>query len=403
MGEHPRLCGSSVELGLTAALGGTFFLLSSAVYGLAITSRPGTGIARPGFPAGNRPVPPLPANDRALADAYSPVLALTADERWSPIRVDSYLAHATLDGVPVGDQSKLPTSCAVGKSAPCYRVTIDCRSGHDYCAHGEYQPPATVRPPGDIVHIPADGATYVRVVRRAHPPSDGSPDPWTGWTAPDPGLAGLTTLVQYWLFYYYDEWEAPAFAGLLTQRHESDWEAVTVGLSNTRPLFVAYSEHCSGTWVWWPQAEISESASVIGRTHPLVGVGRGSHANYPEANQARSPDWTHCAGLPAGMSTLLSYASNIRDRTEYRWLWHQPARGLILVDATTPPMSYPGSWGGHDETVLQNFEENDIALDGPGPLTPPLQWLWKQPLLKIFCNYSHPSDFVVSLCPAGWS
>jgi len=391
------------EFGLTAALGGTFVLLGSAVYGLTVTSHPGAGFTRPGSPAGNAPVPPLPATDRALADAYSPVLALTADERWPPIRVDSYLAHAALNGVLVRAQPKLPTSCPDGRGAPCYRLTIKCSSGRDVCGHSEVQPPATMRPHSDIVHIPLDGATYVRVVRRDRPPSDGSPDPWVGWTRPDSRLSGLTTLIQYWFFYYYDEWEAPAFAGLLTQRHESDWEAVTVGLSASRPLFVAYSEHCSGTWVWWPQVEISDSSSVAGRTHPLVGVGRGSHANYPEANQPRSPDWTHCAGLPAGMSTPLSYASNIRDRTEYTWLWHQPARGLILVNARRPPMSYPGSWGGHDETVLQNFKVNNIALNGPGPLTPPLQWLWKEPLLKIFCNYSHPARFAVRSCPPGWS
>ena len=52
---------------------------------------------------------------------------------------------------------------------------------------------------------------------------------------------------------------------------------------------------------------------------------------------------------------------------------------------------------------LQNFKVDSIARGGPGPLTPPLQWLWKQPLLKIFCNYSRPSRFVVRFCPPGWS
>jgi hypothetical protein len=132
-----------------------------------------------------------------------------------------------------------------------------------------------------------------------------------------------------------------------------------------------------------------------GGTHPLVAVARGSHANYPEADQQRSPDWTHCQGLPAGLTTLVSYASNIRDKTEYTWLWHEPARGLILLDSKTQPMLYPGSWGAHDETYLYNFNANQIVANGAGPLSPPLQALWQDPLKKIYCNYAHPADFVV--------
>jgi hypothetical protein len=391
------------EFGLTAAVGATVVLLASAVYGLAATAQPGASLGNPGVLAGTRPVPAVTGGDRALADAYSPVLALTADERWSPIRVDGYLEHATLTGAsrPVGSIANLPVSCPRAGQHNCDRLTIACPAGDDLCGHDEIVPGSTLRPRSTLIHVPPDGATYVRVVHKDRPPTDGSPNPFAGFSTTDRGLAGLNTLIQYWYFYYYDEWVAPAFAGDLIQRHESDWEAVTVGLAGTRPLFVGYSEHCAGSWVRWPEAEVSNDPTMPGGTHPLVAVARGSHANYPEADQQRSPDWTHCQGLPAGLTTLVSYASNIRDKTEYTWLWHEPERGLIFVDAKTQPMRYPGSWGAHDETLLYNFNANQISVNGPGPLSPPLQALWQHPLQKIFCNYNHPTDFVPTACPSG--
>jgi hypothetical protein len=33
---------------------------------------------------------------------------------------------------------------------------------------------------------------------------------------------------------------APVLGGRIVQRHEGDWEAVTVGLSDAKPLFVAF-------------------------------------------------------------------------------------------------------------------------------------------------------------------
>ena len=45
-----------------------------------------------------------------------------------------------------------------------------------------------------------------------------------------------STLIQYWYFYRYDEWSTPVLGGRLLQRHEGDWEAVMVGLSDTQQI-----------------------------------------------------------------------------------------------------------------------------------------------------------------------
>ncbi len=92
-----------------------------------------------------------------------------------------------------------------------------------------------------------------------------------------PGDSGYT-VIQYWYFYYFDEW---------SNLHEGDWELVELvfsGLSaqelveaNGEPLFAAYSQHQAGQRLSW--AEMREKG-LIRDTHPLVYVAQGSHANY---------------------------------------------------------------------------------------------------------------------------
>jgi hypothetical protein len=377
-------------LGFSTALAASVVLAASTIYGLVATAQPGHHLATPG---GERihpefaAVPPVQVrSDLKLAETYSPVLALTDDERWSPIRVDAYIAGdagrsldpATLKGPPgtnpdVASLDQLPGSCPGLAPSPCYQLTINCANGHDPCGGGQF------REHGGFYR---DGAVYVRVLHKGRTPKDGSPNVFADR---GPYRAQLSTLIQYWFFYRYDEWEAPAFAGLLTQRHEGDWEAVTIGLSDERPLFVAYSAHCAGSWKPWRDIEVSDQLPRPW-VHPLIAVARGSHANYPKADQKRSPDWASCAGVPAGTTTLVSYASNIRDKTEYGWQWYPPPGGWILVDSDTPPMSFPGTWGANDRTTLDNFKSNPIGKEGMGPRTPSLQPLWQRPVLSIFCG-----------------
>ncbi|MEA2355178.1 MAG: Vacuolar protein sorting-associated protein 62 [Solirubrobacteraceae bacterium] len=375
------------ELGLTMALAAAAVLGGSGVYALVALANLGARLPRPGVPADGRPIPaPGGMSDTRLADLYSPVLAFTRDERWSPVRVDGYLREATVEetGRRPGSLAGLPRACPTGRGSPCYHLALDCPAGNRPCAH-----PRTGQPAGPpVVNEPAGGAAYVRVVHM-HP---------SGPERSVNRFGDLSILIEYWLFYYYDEWESPVFAGLLTQRHEGDWEVVTVGLSNRRPLFVGYSEHCGGTWEGWPAVAVSDNPGFTTPTHPLVAVARGSHANYPSAGEERSPDWARCAGAPANVATLISYSSNIRDKTEYGWLWHPPPGGLILVGTDTPPMSFPGWWGRHDETVLANFRDNRIVSGGPGPLTPSLQGPWQDPVRSIFCGYDRPAGERV---PAG--
>jgi hypothetical protein len=123
---------------------------------------------------------------------------------------------------------------------------------------------------------------------------------------------------------------------------------------------------------------------------PLVAVADGSHANYRYPNPAQAPDWTGCANLPARTTTLLSYASNIRDRTGADWSWQASHRPL--VDGRTFPMSFVGLWAPYSRTELVTlYRREKLGRDALGPATPSLQALWRQPMRTIFYSRTwHP-------------
>src|SRR5262249_59269609 len=111
------------------------------------------------------------------------------------------------------------------------------------------------------------GVIYVRVVHR------GDPAFKSVRYAPRE-LRNVTELVQYWLYYGYDRFEAVTPFGRLVQQHESDWEAVSVGLGETQPLFVAYNAHCGGEWLKWADVPAARHASEEGQQ--LIGDGYGA-------------------------------------------------------------------------------------------------------------------------------
>jgi len=370
-------------LGFTAAMAAAVALLAATTWGLVEAAERGGALNPPPDVSVEAREPPEAEGlrDRGLNRRYAPVLAFTKDERWTPISVDSYLENATLIG-PEGSTKKgltlaeLPHSCPGGRS-DCYKLTIECDSGQLDCAHG-------VETNRDSEKLYQDGAVYVRgPLRKSERPG----------LFPDRGpfRKDLQTLIQYWYFYYYDEWKAPVFAGVLTQKHEGDWEVVTLGLDEAnQPLFVADSAHCAGSWRNWNEIEVSTKLPGP-HVHPLVAVAEGSHANYPDPNQKRTSDPGHCAGLPEGAAAAISYASNIRDKTEYGFAWYPPEDGWIELESDeAPPMDFPGTWGIDDRTTLTNFKEHEIGSPKQGPKTPSLQGPWTNPVGTIFCGKYRP-------------
>lgn len=335
-------------------------------------------------------------HDNRLEYRYAPVLAFTEDQPWTPIETGAYLnpkryLRTHRRGLPAYFRRALRGANpavvrrldgSVLKSDPfayrcpsvgprsCLHISTNCPSAGLACSmeqrHGK----------GD--HI-SDGAIYARELTRKPSADAERGHALNALFKPVNATARqTTTLVQYWFFYPYDEWVSKVLGARVTQRHESDWESVSVGFDRKdSPLFVAFSAHCGGTWIRWPKAK------KFG-THPLVAVANGSQANYPDAGAKRPPEWTSCKKtLPRGSGALLTFAANVRDRTSDDWQWG--AQKVIGVDENQRPMSLPGSWGGNDRTVVKTLKEFP-SRSGFGPPSPPLQELWADPINTIFCG-----------------
>jgi hypothetical protein len=319
--------------------------------------------------------------DLPLAATYAPVLLFTGDQRWMPATVDAYVKGATLTdwegrSEPVSGVGDLPTDCPGAVQRPCYKLEQSCPTGADPAQCAEDLPAARK-------------AVYVRVARRAQwsrctrtrACADGSPDPFA--RAEGPYATETQILVQYWFFYPYNEWVAPVAVGALKEVHAADWEAVTVGLSADKPLWVAYSEHCAGVYADWSQVRVS--AASPDHLRPLVAVAEGSQANYRVAKQSRVPNFAECNGITKDRLKLLSYAANIRDRTDDAKTWAPEKADLELVDATGPAMSFPGTWAPFTRMQLDTLHKSlPLGKDTAGPASPPLQPLWQRPMNAIF-------------------
>jgi hypothetical protein len=80
--------------------------------------------------------------------------------------------------------------------------------------------------------------------------------------------ARVAKVLQYWLFYYYNDW---------WNTHEADWEVAMVYLDSAdQPVAAACSSHLSGTWRPWGALDLGTD----GGSHPTIYIARGSHAMY---------------------------------------------------------------------------------------------------------------------------
>jgi hypothetical protein len=320
---------------------------------------------------------------RPLAATYLPELVLTERERWTAVAVEDVLPDMLLVPDPPNGLGRsevavatLPARC--NRRDGCWRLL--CKSpGSEECLGAETHPAGlTYR----------EGAVYARVLTQPAGESN-------------PALAGATyggqrieALVQYWLFYRYDDWIAPTIAGVVQQKHEGDWEAAMVAFSRDRPLFVAYTSHCGGNWYPWDDVSAAQlprsdppQLKQHYRTHPIVAVAEGSHANYNGATVNRTPDWGSCEGIGTSSADVLSFAANLRDRTQDGWR-QVPAEIVMVEDPRGQSvMDFKGHWGGEDETDLLGTGRVRRLVGAKGPTTPSLKFgLWNVPVETILCN-----------------
>ena len=184
----------------------------------------------------------------ALARAYAPLLRLSSGEPYRPLRIEDYLAGSSLrGGSPPRGTLLQPHPTLFSLPTASGRSYLDVAGGEPYSRPSPYpgleQKLRSTRPRPTV---------YWHLVR----------DPGSGRVA-----------IEYWLLYLYDDF---------SDKHEADWEGITVVLDGETPFGVSYSAHQGRRWSAWSE----QSASG---THPVVYVAPGLARELPAFWRVRRP------------------------------------------------------------------------------------------------------------------
>jgi hypothetical protein len=154
--------------------------------------------------------------------------------------------------------------------------------------------------------------------------------------------AGGRLWLQYWFFYFYNDYNLALGIGL----HEGDWEMVQLRMYGDEPDLAVYAQHRRAEQRPWSQVQRVPSDSH----RPLVYVARGSHASYFEAGFHQTEAWYDLAdGKRTG-----------------------PRLTLEVIDDTGPPwVGWPGVWGDTRARVG--------GIDQPSPQGPSAHKSWHDP------------------------
>jgi hypothetical protein len=285
------------------------------------------------------------ADSTALLAKYEPVLELYSVDR-KPSAIEPFLAAADLERL-VGDTWRLvrrnpPPSALANGSKQLRLNTRGCSpaTNLDPC-YGRRATPPTI---------------YGRV-----------------WTAPT-ASAGVTTVLQYWLFYALDDWRNSLTKPVIWHMHEGDWEEVSVSLDAAgRPLEVAASQHDLGVRRGWSRVQLR------GGTHPVVYVALGSHANY------LTPGFHGVAGIPHVIPPRFSGLPIPEPDFTSAQTSVQRAAVVDVSARTQPWLSFAGAWGDGSFLLLLDAKTRKWAHlpVGGSPSGPAFHGIWRDPLQQF--------------------
>jgi hypothetical protein len=297
-------------------------------------------------------IAPTPAEQAKLLEQHKPILYLQKGERWPPMRVDQFLRDARLEKQLKNDRwepiqrKALPTTNEGCAFRPCLRLTLPCNLRSQ--GAGCFEKGA---PPSDWRQAAVYGS-FVTVG-----------DPHSLKRRP-------AYLLRYSYFYYFDDWRSkPPW---IWQVHEADWEGVTIGLSeDRRPLFAAYSQHCSGVWRDW-----KGKPDWTRGDRPIVHVALGSHAHYFYSTN-QSVYLFRCEYSQDGWGEVARW---VKGQGKGRLLFDQvdepkPAptpTTLVNLSLKRPRWAdFPGVWSEGEYVYLapRPFRGNRVRY-GEGPKTP---------------------------------
>ena len=176
----------------------------------------------------HRALGPRPSADAVrLARRYAPTLRFASGERYRPLRLEDYLTRSVLraGSPPQGTISRLqPTLFSLPVTAAA--SYLDVRGA---------QPNA-------------NAALYLSIEQQL----EGSrARPTIYWHLANQPATGRIA-IEYWFFYLYNDFY---------DKHEADWEGVTVFLQNGVPIGASYSQHQGRKWTPWAAASSSQCPS----------------------------------------------------------------------------------------------------------------------------------------------
>ncbi len=154
--------------------------------------------------------------------------------------------------------------------------------------------------------------------------------------------AGGRLWLQYWFFYFYNDYNLALGIGL----HEGDWEMVQLRMHDGVPDLALYAQHRQAEKRPW--AQVGKVPSDPNR--PMVYVARGSHASYFEPGFHQTEAWYDLAdGKRNSPRTTLE----------------------IVADDEPPWIAWPGVWGDTRARVG--------GIDQPSPRGPSAHAQWTDP------------------------
>ncbi len=312
----------------------------------------------------------VPVSDLELAEQYAPVLYFHEDEIFRPQPVEVLIENARL---------RQDRSFWFDLNLLNSVVTTDLVT---------YKDPTIFL---DIWYGSAGQSDYKNYsAHRAYYSEQLSPDaggpPTTIYAYITQDTQQKKTILQYWLFYYYNDW---------FNKHEGDWELVQIILDEGQnPEWVILSQHHGGTRRNW------EDTKVEDLTHPAVYVALGSHANYFWENeiypnsmqigtkQVAIPDRTGNHGRIIPQVTLLpsteEISSALEDYSSVSWL---------IFNGHWGELSLQGDFGGPSGPTTKGDQWENPYLWG---MEQPLDIeTWYQNRLKILVENDQPANFTI--------
>lgn len=293
-----------------------------------------------------------PLTDLELAQKFSPYFRMHAEEIYVPMKINLALSHA---------------QCYLTSSAAPQSCSLDLL-GNDWRGQDKSYIDFNGWPGGGLNGENSSHRYYRENVRQ-----EANKEPVV-YARVVP--ANNQTVIQYWLFYYYNSWGiqggAPGYAGL----HEGDWEMVQVILGEDKqPLYAAYAQHLGGSKKEWD--DLSPGLNIE-NNHPIVYPGLGSHASYfgPYKYYLVDLDKTAMINQPLlKPQVVLLQPSTIDQWVRYKGKWGQEGYIPLFQGGPSSPAnqglkwSNPLSWAQTnikwDEYASHHFGKVQAHVDAP--------------------------------------